>query len=101
MEHGDWELSIQPRLEEPVPAETLLQSSPLHLPHGLQSPEGNSSDPGQSPHAHHTCPGTHGVLRLCLAPELHIDQEREEPRAVCKAQSSVSTEDSKQDEGLS
>lgn len=82
MEHGGEELSIQPRLEEPVPVETLLQSSSLHLPHGLQSPEGNSSDPGQSPHAHHTCPSTREVLRLCLAPELPIDQEREELRAV-------------------
>ena len=56
MEHGGEELSIQPRLDELVPVETLLQSSSLHLPLGLQSPEGNSSDPGQSLHTHHTCP---------------------------------------------
>lgn len=49
MEHGDWELSIQPRLAEPVPAETLLQGSSLHLPRGPQSPEGNSSDRDRAP----------------------------------------------------
>ena len=100
MEHGGEELSIQPRLDEPVSVVTLLQSSSLHLPLGLQNPEGNSSDPGQSPHAHYTCPSTHEVLRLCLAPELHIEQEPSREQSA-QARSSVSGKDSKQDEGLS